>query len=353
MNVDLKTLFPLGKWSLLALSAILLTSVSAVAEGTFDPDRLAQIALQWAPIHLQDVDRSGSDALGGKSDYLTAIDYDGDWDTSNNWEALSNHAAHAAAYYSVVHTQDYAFIIYAFYHPRDWVNDKSENGSLRVPAILRGSVSKLGAHENDLEGLLAVVRRKPNEAASDGELLATITVFHRDFYGYTSPRSSLKDGDEDIDGSIHRQKDSLVWRMVSAQEAGGHGLKMYPDLDLEPGDQPDGIRYLPSLVESQEPRHADDRDVRYKLVSIFEPGGLWDQRENQNVFEKPGIFFGDGKGLKHHAAHAPWRWDDKDDGDSLQGGELALDPLAVCKIYFSDWPIPLVGQSYLFNPYRD
>lgn len=36
------------------------------------------LALRWAPIHYQDVDATGSHALGGKSDYTTKVDFDGD-----------------------------------------------------------------------------------------------------------------------------------------------------------------------------------------------------------------------------------------------------------------------------------
>ena len=46
----------------------------------------AELALRWAPIHHQDVDATGSHALGGRSDYLTRVDFDGDWDGRNNWD---------------------------------------------------------------------------------------------------------------------------------------------------------------------------------------------------------------------------------------------------------------------------
>ena len=72
--------------------------------------------------HYQDVDQTGNDALGGKSDYLTSINYDGEWRTDNNWESLENTPAIAYAYYSVVSTNTHWFIIYAFYHPRDWAD---------------------------------------------------------------------------------------------------------------------------------------------------------------------------------------------------------------------------------------
>src|SRR5262245_25780440 len=46
----------------------------------------AALALRWAPVHYQDVDQTGSHALGGTADYITRIDFDGDWNARNNWD---------------------------------------------------------------------------------------------------------------------------------------------------------------------------------------------------------------------------------------------------------------------------
>ncbi|HMG24299.1 MAG TPA: hypothetical protein VK607_23350, partial [Kofleriaceae bacterium] len=40
----------------------------------------AQLALRWAPVHYQDVDQTGSHALGGQADYIAAYDFDGNLD---------------------------------------------------------------------------------------------------------------------------------------------------------------------------------------------------------------------------------------------------------------------------------
>ncbi|MGH2690135.1 MAG: hypothetical protein ACRDKW_15215 [Actinomycetota bacterium] len=40
-----------------------------------------ELALHWAPIHLQDTDDSDADA-----DWIFAVDFDGDWSADNNWE---------------------------------------------------------------------------------------------------------------------------------------------------------------------------------------------------------------------------------------------------------------------------
>src|ERR1700742_2171591 len=66
----------------------------------------AALALRWAPVHYQDVDQTGSHALGGKADYITRYDYDGDLNGRNNWDNAGNARYPLAAhvYYSVTET---------------------------------------------------------------------------------------------------------------------------------------------------------------------------------------------------------------------------------------------------------
>lgn len=129
---------------------------------------------RWAPIHLQDVDPTGADSLGGKADYLAAVDFDGDWRTDNNWEHAEHFPLRAVVYYSLLATRTHWFIVYAFYHPRDWSD--APNSELR----------RIESHENDMEGVLTVIKRPTTRNTSSfGELQALITVCHNDFYSYT------------------------------------------------------------------------------------------------------------------------------------------------------------------------
>lgn len=305
-----------------------------ILEATFY-ERLAE---RWAPVHYQDVDPSGGDALGGRSDYITAIDFDGDWDTQNNWENLeiSSNKAEGHCYYSVVQTSTHWFIIYAFYHPRDWT-DAPDFG--------------LDTHENDMEGLLAIIRRPAQSGPNAfGELLGIVTVFHLDFYSYISPGSPLTDGQEDIDGTLEMedvpdQLNAGLLHPVTAQEAKGHGLKAHPQVQIEGGD---GIRYYPSLDVAGEPSHPNDRNVKYKMTYIFEEGGLWDHRNDPLTFASPGVFKGDNG--QDNSANAPWKWDDNNDGGELTGGELATDPAKLVKIYFSN--LGNFSETYEFNLYQ-
>jgi hypothetical protein len=67
-----------------------------------------------------DVVPTGSHALSGRSDFITRIDFDGDFNAGNNWEnAASAGASFAAhAYDSLVATSRHWFIAYPFFHPR-------------------------------------------------------------------------------------------------------------------------------------------------------------------------------------------------------------------------------------------
>ena len=55
------------------------------------------------------------------------------------------------------------------------------------------------------------------------------------------------------------------------------------------------IVYYPSAV-AETPGGGNDRDVRYQLVDIFAPGGLWAQRGNRSLFAGLGTFAGDTSG---------------------------------------------------------
>lgn len=290
-----------------------------------------RLAYRWAPIHSQDVDVTGGSSLQGKSDYITSIDFDGEWDTLNNWENTPNYPLRAYAYYSVVATRTHWFILYAFYHPRDW-------------ADIGGPLDE---HENDLEGVLMIVKRPPTFSNDNlGELLGVVTVCHNDFYSYKPSGSPLTDGDEDIDGTVNMKPFDGQLHPRTAQAAKSHCLKVPPHVRIRGGD---GIKYYPKGTP-QQPGSANDRDVGYKLVNIFYGDGLWDHRHNYSeTFHTYGVFRGDD-GIDNKAK-APWKWDDRNDGPELLGGELAVDPAKLVQIYFNG--LGSFSQTYTYNGYED
>jgi hypothetical protein len=308
-------------------------STSAALSAANTADRAA-LALRWAPIHYQDVDQTGSHANGGKSDYITRYDFDGNLDSQNNWDNAVNAAYPLSAhgYYSVVETSTHWFIVYMFYHPRDWSDSFFDT-----------------EHENDSEGLLLTIQR---DGSQYGALKSAITVAHKDFFSYVPSGSNWTSGNESIDGSLPMASFGGVLHPVTAQEAKGHGLKARGGYDIVG----DGVIYYPSLTTAEVPSGPDDREVSYRLVDIFEAGGLWAQRANPLVFASYGSFAGNQSGgcgagtigCDKNAANTPWGWDDQDDGPVR--GTLATDPAGVAWNYFR---IPEgINGTYTFNPYR-
>lgn len=295
----------------------------------------AELALRWAPIHHQDVDATGSHALGGRSDYVTRVDFDGDHNGRNNWDraAGSGVSFAAAAYYSVLETGTHWYLTYLFFHPRDWTDHPFFETE----------------HENDGEGVLLAVEK---DGSAYGVLRAAVTVAHADFYSYAPSGSSWTGGRESVDGTLQMGESphDAFLHPVTAQEAQGHGLKAHPQYAING----DGIVYYPA-AQGEAPGGADDRDVRYELVDIFAPGGLWARRAEPGLFASLGTFAGDTSGgcgvgtfsCGTDSANAPWGWDD---GNDLPGrGEIATDPAKLAAEYFTV-PGPF-SRAYSVNPY--
>jgi hypothetical protein len=294
----------------------------------------AALALRWAPVHYMDVDQTGSHALGGAADYITAYDFDGDLNGRNNWDRAGNAAypLRAHGYYSVVETSTHWFLIYLFFHPRDWTDSFFDT-----------------EHENDAEGVMFTVQR---DGSTYGKLQAAVTVAHTDFFSFTPSGSTWRSGAESVDGTLQMTTLGDGAHPVTAQEAKGHGLKARPYYDIKG----DGVIYYPSATTAEVPSNADDRDVLYKLVDVMEPGGMWEQRNNPSLFASFGSFAGDKTGgcgsgaisCGTNSANAPWGWDDSNDGPGR--GAMASDPAGLARNYFS---IPEAwSTTYTYNPFR-
>ena len=305
---------------------------SAALSAVNTQDRGA-LALRWAPVHYQDVDQTGGHALGGRADYITRYDFDGDLEGRNNWQHAGDSAYPLSAhgYYSVVETSSHWFIAYMFFHPRDWSDSFFDT-----------------EHENDAEGLLVTVQR---DGSQYGSLRSVVTVAHKDFFSYLPSGASWQAGNESVDGTLQLESFEGALHPVTAQEAKGHGLKARPGYDIVG----DGVVYYPSLTDAQVPTGPNDRHVSYELVDIFEPGGLWQQRSNPSLFASYGAFAGDKSdgcgsgtiGCDQNAANTPWSWDDHDDGAGW--GALGNDPAGLVYDYFR---IPEgISGVYTHNPY--
>ncbi|RKG70208.1 hypothetical protein D7W79_32110 [Corallococcus exercitus] len=307
----------------------------ALLNGVGSSAARAALTKRWAPIHYQDVDVTGSHSLSGKSDFLTRVDFDGDWSGTNNWDNTGSRALTAHAYQSVVETSTHWYLLYTFFHPRDWSDSIFDT-----------------EHENDGEGVLLIVKRDGSEY---GALVGAVTVAHKDFFSYVPSGSPLASGSESIDGTLSMASFEGLPHPITAQEAKGHGLKAWPYFDING----DGVKYYPSLTLAEQPSSATDSDVRYKLLDIYSPtDGLWTRRDLTTLFSSDGTFRGDtggGCGLTAgncgtNSANAPWGWDDQNDGPILRG-EIAKDPAKLAAYYFS--PSSQFSTTYTFNPFQN
>jgi hypothetical protein len=289
----------------------------------------ANLAQRWAPIHYQDIDNSGCGSMTGRGDYITAINFDNDWISTNNWNNIDRSKGYVPlghSYYSVVETSTHYFIIYSFFHPRDWAKVCFFN---------------IDYHENDLEGELTIIKKS---AANNGygEILGMVTVAHSDFYSFVPNGSSLQANQESIDGTLSLELFNNESHPVTAQESKGHGLKAWPAYKIIG----DGLKYFPSLSIAETPANNDDRDVKYKLVNIFEANGFWARRFDTAFLNNAKSFPStQGSG----SANTPWNWDDGN--DTPGAGELAVDPARLVSFYFKN--LGNFDTNYIYNPYKN
>ena len=307
----------------------------------------AELAFHHAPVHYQDTDDTRAEA-----DYLTRVDYDGDWDALNNWENLANGDLSGAVYYSVVESCTHWFIVYGFFHPQDWTDTIEQE------------------HENDMEGVLSIVRKNGSKY---GVLEGMVTVFHNDFYSFTPQGSATPNGSgfsngaETIDGTISWERVWFATRPKTSAEAEGHGIKAWPYTGNFLGrSNEDGVIYYPSEGEGEVPRHGNDREVHYELISFLAPDGLWERqlqeallsRNDALTFATWGTLKGDDGGgcgagpsvCKSDAAHLPWAGNVHNDGP-IQTGDLALDPAHLVVHYFAG--LGEFSTVYVSHPYLE
>ena len=119
------------------LSEITTTWADDLSDGALTHE---EIAIHYAPRIDQAVNVLLS--AGGRGDFITAVNYDGDWSCLNNWENLRKGDLGAVVYYSVQETDTHYYVGYYFYHPRD------------------DAEIWLDRHENDLEGIMLCVPKR-------------------------------------------------------------------------------------------------------------------------------------------------------------------------------------------------
>jgi len=264
----------------------------------------SEIARTFAPVLLQAVSLDTEQGLDGIADRIVGADFDGDWNTLNNWEnaemANSLTSAMPKAYYHVIWTENFWIVTYTFYWARDYGSDD----------FIFGDCSK-DHHEGDADKVLVIVRR-PSSADTDAADLSmgVIVSRHGDEHGQTcvDDLSAVTDSDPFIGGG---RTHTFVGSAAGSHAIFTDHLEMIPK---EPGINPciptaeAGIIYLPgsSATKGPLPTFATTTTERYTLEDATIPGGLWDRRFIFQTFPEWAEFgcnnFCDGPGL----ASAPW-----------------------------------------------
>ena len=284
-----------------------------------DTNYLKELALHWAPIHYQSIRSAdgifNDNSLNGKSDSLSAMNFDGDWNATNNWENLTSHPADPVLYYYVATTSTHYFITYGYFHARDWT---------------KLNIFHLAQHENDLEGALFVIEK---DTTKWGKLLIGYSIFHYSIqkYKYVDQiefRSNIfKDG---ITEELHP---------VSYQQPRGHGVKLQPSFH---NPKKPYCRYTPDTLA-----FPTTNDKPYRLIDLNSKDQLIQQIGNEKFFNPDETI----KGSHGEGANPPWLWYDRKDKKKNPDLQLFTDPanyvLIDCKM------TKTFSTEYTYHPLLD
>lgn len=281
-----------------------------------------ELARRYAPVIHQ--------GTFSDQDFITAVDFDGDWISNNNWENQAGGDLSAYVYYSVTETDSHWFLFYALFHPRDYTDDPCEESD--------------GCHENDMESIQMVVRK---DGTAHGQLQAVETLAHSDIHLYRADdsvgRNSLK-----VEAEVRLEEGHPEVYV----ETYGHGIY---------GKR---IILVPHVVTyrvgdmAEVPEGLSDEDVAYRLVPIYDT--LWQHRDEIGpglAFDQPFDYRGqilaasfDGEDYGLDKANTPWGYNQAI-GDTLLRGDWFLDP-AKALLYHASFGGEF-STHYVHNPYLD
>jgi ricin-type beta-trefoil lectin protein len=179
-----------------------------------------ELARAWAPIHYMDISPDGDHSLSGQADFVVPYDYDHDENSHNNWDNLgAGWPLFGAAYAAVSESSSHYFIYYTFYHPRDWTNNTFGGDE----------------HENDMEGLVMLVRK---DGSQFGSLDAVITT-EDDWHTYTAnPR--VVGGETITTESWGGRQHPMTYQVYE-----GHGIRGCTSPNCGRSSTDDVIKYRP------------------------------------------------------------------------------------------------------------
>ena len=319
----------LDKWSTRDLPY-----AEAIKDGVLDHE---EIAIHYAPQIDQAVNVLLSE--GGRGDFITAVNYDGDWSCLNNWENLRAGDLGAVVYYSVQETDTHYYVGYYFYHPRD------------------DAEIYLDRHENDLEGIMLAVPKSEDDYLPPEHMY---TQGHGNVFFYFG--DGLLDGERMQAGSIYGEAMAYASHGNSFDRPHiyicpngtlvnqGHSVESAANHSTYWSVGSSGVRYVyGGLAETPAFWNGsfEENYCRYELRPLEE---LWAFRsgpyDGTGVFGSYGAFDGDNYG--EDRANPPWAWRNKTTYGF--GGSFLSDPVWTFNRAVSGLDL---SANYLSNPFAD
>lgn len=295
-------------------------SLSYPMEGEEGKASYLELAHCYAPVIHQGV--------ASDQDFITAVNFDGDWIGNNNWENQPTGDRSAYVYYSVVETETHWFLFYALFHPRDYTRDPCEQSE--------------GCHENDMESIQVVVAKN---GTPFGQLQAVETLAHSHIYLYTADRS-VRGNFLNVKGAVRLEESHPVVYV----ETYGHGIYAQRKILV-----PYHIVYRVG-ERAEVPESLTDDNVSYQLVSLYDT--LWARRDEMGpgqafdqLFEYRGRILPaaiDGDNYGQDKANTPWGYN-QEIGNTLSRGDWFLDPARA--LAFHAHFDGNFSSKYIFNPY--
>ena len=110
---------------------------------------LQEYGVHYAPVLYQDTaDGFPNDWRNRRYDLVTRFDFDGNDEAADNWATAESWNIPAFVYYDAVETSTHVFLVYGFFHPRDW-----EASGCFYPLC----------HENDQENYRLTIKKDGTE----------------------------------------------------------------------------------------------------------------------------------------------------------------------------------------------
>jgi hypothetical protein len=329
-------------------------------------EEMRQIAERFAPVIYQRM--AGSDA-DHRFELPTNFDFDGDWIGNNNWAhaADTRYPIWSFVYYDVLESDDFYFLHYSLYHPRDWSTVQSTYDSVldqiqdKYKQILTPDARKEAEfnHENDLEGILVIV----DKWGTDGpEVVAMETVAHNHLL------RAIADGATDLRDISGKQRVRLPLEdghPVIYVESQKHGIHPYGGEKGESGEPIVVLRYGKStelsnigdsatydLINQVKTFWARARETHQPSLTFGTVQDFGDTFCRVRGATRPACAMGTvgaairGDFARPNAANAPWAWFDVDD-PNLPAGAWVFDPVVILRRHFG---VDL-NETYLYNPY--